>query len=550
MKCNINMFARPSMSMVPSVVLLAGLGIVVARGDNQDEAIKAFESLYGNKYKEVRATVSPQDDVDLAQELLVIAKNSQAQPALAAVLCDRSADLGSAHPLGYAIAVQALELSLKSKPADSAILERIADLRRGQYKASTGADRSKIGEQLIDDLLRLADLAKASGDTKTLVDHHVAAYSTARSIRSYRIDQLQQALQDVRDAQRREVRIAGLIGRLEADPKDTAAADELLRIYVVEMDDLGTAARYAAFASDPNWRKAVPLAAKPMTGLSDAEVLIVADWYVAMADDAGDAHLLMLENARSRFQRFLEIHKDADLERSKAELSLKSVDARIAKLRVATRASSGAPKGWIDLLATVDVKKDALGGKLVVDESGGLLFARTGTSLEDITRFEVPVAISGGYSLKMQLTRVEGDNGFCIVLPVQGRQIRFFLDDNTANGRSGFAVVANKSMYDPTNPASTSGATLVTGRAHEITLLVLVDKPSRGKAHLGFYFDGKKLISWSGPTSDLRTAAGLKWIGKRRPNTIVCYAFDAATQARIESAYLKPEDGSVQLLRK
>jgi hypothetical protein len=53
----------------------------------EDEAIQAFDSLYGEEVKRVLATPDTADDAALAGKLLEAARSVAAQPALLAVLC-------------------------------------------------------------------------------------------------------------------------------------------------------------------------------------------------------------------------------------------------------------------------------------------------------------------------------------------------------------------------------------------------------------------------------------------------------------------------------
>ncbi len=121
--------------------------------------------------------------------------------------------------------------------------------------------------------------------------------------------------------------------RLAKDPSSTSLRKEIVRLYVVELQDPGPAMPYAAKAADKQTRQLVGLASKAVTRLTDAQCLRLAKWYTQLA---GDSSIPGRKHAYSRaeacYERFLKIHKKRDADYLKAKLGLQGVQAQLAGL--------------------------------------------------------------------------------------------------------------------------------------------------------------------------------------------------------------------------
>ena len=97
-------------------VLLPGATAWAAEADSEEatKAAEVFQSLYGADLERARASRDSKDDLELASRILTGAKESVSQPARVTVLCEKVCELASAHPEGYAIAIEALELEVRA----------------------------------------------------------------------------------------------------------------------------------------------------------------------------------------------------------------------------------------------------------------------------------------------------------------------------------------------------------------------------------------------------------------------------------------------------
>lgn len=119
--------------------------------------------------------------------------------------------------------------------------------------------------------------------------------------------------------------------RLAKEPTSKTIPKEIVRLYVVELQDPDSAAPYAARTQDKETQDLVRLAPKAVTDLTDAQCLQLAECYVSLAagsSSAGRTHAYT--RAEAYYKRFLEVHTAGDAQRLKAKLGLQKVRAQLA----------------------------------------------------------------------------------------------------------------------------------------------------------------------------------------------------------------------------
>jgi len=337
-----------------TAILLACPLVAVA-----DEAADTFNKLYGEDLKRVAATPSPADDVALAKQMLEDAKKSADQPAFLTLLCEKAYELASKDPSGYATATAAMDLLAEKVPGKKVeCLQKNAALFQKQYAAARGEEKKKAGESVITALGALAEAQTAAGDTDATVMTLRQAVAVATAIKSEKKAALQTQLDGLASQRKGEKQIALLKARLDADPKDAASRKELVRLYLVEIDDPGEAARLVDESLDQAMRKYVPAAARPVEDAPEAACLELGDWYNGLADQAAApaSKGAMLRRAQGYYQRFLELHRATDLGRTAATLTLRRIEDALAKLPPAPELKSGQGTLTLDLGNAVKMK--------------------------------------------------------------------------------------------------------------------------------------------------------------------------------------------------
>jgi len=134
--------------------------------------------------------------------------------------------------------------------------------------------------------------------------------AVATTIKSESKAAIQAQLAGPASQQQVEKRIAALKANLEADPKDAASRKEIVRLYLVEMDNPVEAAKFVDETCDEATRKYVPAAAKPVESAPEAACTQLGDWYKGLADQATTpaSKDAMLRHAQAYYQRFLVLH--------------------------------------------------------------------------------------------------------------------------------------------------------------------------------------------------------------------------------------------------
>ena len=300
-----------------------------------DEAADTFDTLYGEDIKRVAATPSPADDVALAKQMLEDAKKAGDQMAFLTLLCEKAYELASKDASGYGIAEAAMDL-LAGKVPDKNIecLQKIAALSQKQYAAARGEAKKKAGESVITALGALAEAQTAAEDTDGAGLTLRQAIAVATAIKSESKAALQAQVENLASRQKVEKQIAALKVKLDANPKDAASRKELVRLYLVEMDDPAEAAKFIDEALDEATRKYVPAAAKPVEDAPELACTELGGWYKGLADQTTTpaSKGAMLRRAQGYYQRFLKLHTATDLGRTAATLTLKKIDDALAKL--------------------------------------------------------------------------------------------------------------------------------------------------------------------------------------------------------------------------
>jgi len=340
--------------LAPAAILLASWLPVLA-----DEAADTFNKLYGEDLKRVAATPFPADDVALARQMLEDAKKVGDQPAFVALLCEKAYELAAKDASGYATATAAMDLLAVKVPEKKVeCLQKNAGIYQKQYALARGEAKTKAGENVIAALSALAEAQTAAGDTDGAGMTLRQAIAVATAIKSEHKAALQARLENLAPRQKIERQIAAIQAKLDANPKDAASRTELVRLYLVEMDDPAEAAKFLDETLDEAARKYVPAAARTVEAAPEVECTELGDWYKGLAEQAvtPGSKRAMLRRAQGYYRRFLVLHPAADLGRTAATLTLKRIDDALAKLGPAPEPKSGPAGLTLDLGNGVTMK--------------------------------------------------------------------------------------------------------------------------------------------------------------------------------------------------
>ena len=480
--------------IVLSVLVLPGTRAMAAEADaaakeEAEKAAQAVQSLYGEELKRVAATRDVADDLALAAKLLEAARAAESQPALLALLCEKAFDLAAEDPKGCETALASAELLAGKVPQRAeALQERVLSVRQRQYDASRGDARSVAGEALIKCLTGAAAARTGAGAFEEAAKFYRQALTVARAIRSANAEWIGSQLKRLGEHQRLAANLPRLVANLKANPDNREARDQLIRLLVVDLDTPAEAAKHLDDKCEPSLCKYVPAAAKPVEAAPEVACVEVADWYRQLAAAAAPgSKVAMLVRARKYYGRFLDLHRAADMDRTKVELALKKVDEDLKTL-----GWTPPPGPWIDVLKIVTADNLRAWGDFKRTAAGVV------SGAQGLNRASLPVSPVGSYELEVRLTRITGSN-MGIIIPVGDTMPALFLGDKY----SGIQVVRGKGADE--NETKTSAAAIKNGQPFTVGVKVLLDGD---KATITVTLDGKAYINWTGPQSALSTE---KW---------------------------------------
>lgn len=285
------------------------------------DAEAVFDRLFGERVKGVARTISRADDIELAKSILDAAKKSRDQTELVAVFCDQAYALCHRFPGGYMTACDAMRLSMKSAPAHrSNARENLVDVLVKMTRVRTLEDRDQIATEAVQWMQESASEQVADGEPAEAVNTYRKALILARQ---FKLDSATPLAEQMDRARRRitlRSKVEQLQGKLLANSKDHVSAEQLVTLYIVELDEPKDAVPYLDRVQDADLKTNVLAAAKSAASIDEATSLQLGEWYESLAGRNAKTKKDMLRRANTYLSRYLESHTTADLDRKKAEL--------------------------------------------------------------------------------------------------------------------------------------------------------------------------------------------------------------------------------------
>jgi hypothetical protein len=498
------------------------------------KAQELFESLYGEQLRRL----APRDtagQVAMAAKLLEAAKAAQDQPALLVLMCEKACELGAADPKGYETGVAAADILASNLPDKAAACqERVAMIRQRQYEKARGEERAKAGETLIESLMAVAASKGWAGDIDEAIKRCRQAQVVARAIKSMKAQEIDARFKHLVERQKVMTTLPQLKDQLKADPQDRAAREQLVRLLLVECDNPVEAVKYVDGTCDEKTRKFVPAAAKGLEAAPEQACAEMAEWYRGLASGASPGgQAAALTRAKAYSERYLALHAERDISRTKVELGVKQIEDDLKHLGGEAWAPANetfGPGHWIDILKLVDPNMDMTDswerkGNTLVSSGGGVV--------------AFPVVPAGNYEVELKFVHGDGDiriwpplgtGRAYLTLPGEGKGVRCGMD-----GVKGGWYVGNETTV--------KGPDLERDRAHTVLLQVQL---SGDQAAFGVTIDGASLIKWTGAQSALRLPGGLVPPPKEK---CVCLAKPGGGKIVVQGVRLRMLTGRANPLR-
>jgi len=406
--------------LLMSYLRIALLAAMAATTAPADDPVRTYEGLFGEEARRVRATPTPQDDVEFAKKLLQAARNVPGDRALQAVLYMRACESAAVHPDGYAVVAEALGAIAREQPhLQEAAEDRVRAVLEKQYRTATGATRGQVGAALLAALLRGADVKASAGRYDEATAMLRQAQQVAAAVDPDAAPGIVERLRRVTARQALARKAEDLKALLERKPDNARVAADLVWLLLVELDDRAEAAKYARLTADAALKRAAELAAKDTAALGADEALELGEWYRAQSGKASEqSRRSVLMRARECYDRFVAAHPQADARRLKAQIASDELAAAIARL-----GGSGRSPRAINLLALVDPVRDRVKGQWRFEPAGLVC----DNDLQ--ARLRIPYQPPEEYDFYIEFTRLDGQFAVAQMLARGDKQFAWLMDE-------------------------------------------------------------------------------------------------------------------------
>ena len=307
------------------------LFLLPLRALSADEAKQVFDSLFAAKIKTVTTTADRADDLALAKEILAIAKTSTNQSGLLTLLCDTTHDLSAKHPEGFSTAIESQQLLAEHvEEKRNAAREKLIILLTKQSTAGKPEEREAAGEALIDLLTTMGDEKIEKKQYTEATGDYRRAVTVATQKKSASLEDVKAKLEFATARDRGVKNLARLQEKLLKDANDSATAEEIVKIYVIEFDDPASAVPYLNRVKDEQLKKMVVLAAMGVLKADGDASLAIGEWYLSLSQSGGSANTrAMLTRAMACLKHSRDQLNQGALARTKADGLLKDVESKL-----------------------------------------------------------------------------------------------------------------------------------------------------------------------------------------------------------------------------
>lgn len=468
-----------------------------------EDAKTVFDSIFGERLKKARATMTKKDDIALAEDLLAATGRVKGEAALLTLMCEKAYELTSRQPDGFDVALRAAGILAETVPdRKDECQEKVLAVRKLQYLRSRGAQKRQAGEALVKVMMAVADARLEAGKASEAAQFYREARIIASALRQTDLTSAITAkLKNCADRVQVERKTQELKARLQRKPDDAAARRELILLYVVELDNPAEAKKLLTDAADQTLQTYVPLAAEEIETVAPAACLELGGWYVGLAKQAKSTggQMRALVRAQRYYQRAVESGKVTGAAQLKVKLAIMQIEKDLLKLGYVPpgRLPVGKP---VDLLQYADFNSPGIRGKAT--RMGPAATLKPG--YKEGGALPIPVMLDGSYRVQFKVQWPPGTSkhspdshiGMHLSLPV-GPDCHTGLGINY--GSIGFSSVKGHTWSSESNPtAKALPANLKGGKAYSVEVQVVRNGDS---ISLAAAINGRVCTKWTGKVS-------------------------------------------------
>ncbi len=247
-----------------------------------DEDRREFDSQYGGRIKKVKASRGRADDIDLAKELLGVARESTNEVGMMVLMCEGAWGLAKQDRNACDVAAAAMRLvAAHDSKLRSGALEKAAHAQRIFFASRQDEDsRSSAGRRLVDDVLLLGERKLKERDLTGAGRYGREGMRVAKLIHDVtRMNRVMVLNETVRRRTSGKQRAELILKRLKAQPNNKKTIRELVLCYLVEVEDAAKAKVYSPLLGDKKLDVIIGIVGKLEGGLGLRDKKTLGLWY-------------------------------------------------------------------------------------------------------------------------------------------------------------------------------------------------------------------------------------------------------------------------------
>jgi len=296
-----------------------------------DETDVMFEALFGEQIKAVKATRERDDDLKLAEDMILTVRNTEISPALTVRLCEQAYALAASVPTGTKVSLSAMRLlAEKVTTARPEARRKMNQLLVRAHNAAKGDDRKRMAATIVSECEAEGDMLGRARHWRAAAEQYALAgrYASERGARERLKGKL--ALAEV------NARVADELVRqmklVKSNPRHRSARERIMEIHLTYNDSPAEAAKWLSDDCSEAYRRHVPLAAGKLTALTPEDCAALATWYGHLLDRTGQvARAALLVRARRYVRMFLAAEDVDAASRAKAAKALAQIESALKR---------------------------------------------------------------------------------------------------------------------------------------------------------------------------------------------------------------------------
>lgn len=298
---------------------------------------KVFNDVYGAAVRRVQATSETADDLALATKIFESSILFVQKPQLFAVICRKVIELASIDVLGLATVKKSLAMMRQNEMTIVAtdFPVELVKLSQSAYIRAKSSQRAEAGEAFINVVLEYGQFLESIGNSGLAITQYRRASSIAIAIRWPDRARLVERINAATARRVIEARIQSLEKQLKVNPADTSAGEELIYLYLIELDDSVGARKAANSMTNADIKKSATWATSDIESLNDEATSYLGSWYEKMLPRAkeAEAKTRVLTRILAVLNRYLIIHKEQDLDHLRVKVKRDRFAADLAKMK-------------------------------------------------------------------------------------------------------------------------------------------------------------------------------------------------------------------------